>query len=104
MELDTRVGLLDTGIREVLVAIDQGYLPVLSDEDTGADVAAELETGGEVETPEMDVGQEVGAEARLGFRATVVPLGREEEPIVSVERRDALGVSSGDRVSITPLP
>jgi len=46
----------------------------------------------------------ISAEASLGFRATVVPLGREAEPIVSVECRDALGVSSGDRVSITPLP
>jgi arginine N-succinyltransferase len=46
----------------------------------------------------------LSAEASLGFRATVVPLGCEEEPVVSVECRDALGVSSGDRVCITPLP
>jgi len=46
----------------------------------------------------------LSVEASLGFRATVVPLGWEEQPIVSVECRDALGVSSGDRVSITPLP
>jgi arginine N-succinyltransferase len=46
----------------------------------------------------------LSAEAGLGFRATVVTLGPHEEPIVSVECRDALGVSSGDRVSITPLP
>jgi arginine/ornithine N-succinyltransferase beta subunit len=46
----------------------------------------------------------LSAEASLGFRATVVPLGREGEPIVSVECRHALGVSAGDRVSITPLP
>ena len=38
------------------------------------------------------------------FRATLVRLGPEGEPIVSVECREALGVSSGDRVSITPLP
>jgi arginine N-succinyltransferase len=46
----------------------------------------------------------LSTEVPLGFRATVVPLGWEEEPIVSAECRDALGVSSGDRVSITPLP
>ena len=46
----------------------------------------------------------LSAEASLGFRATVVPLGWEEDPIVSAECRDALGVSSGDRISITPLP
>jgi arginine N-succinyltransferase len=46
----------------------------------------------------------LSAEGCLGFRATVVPRGREEEPVVSLECRDALGVSSGDRVSITPLP
>jgi arginine N-succinyltransferase len=46
----------------------------------------------------------LSTESSRGFRATVVPLGREEEPVVSVECRDALGVSSGDRVSVTPLP
>jgi arginine N-succinyltransferase len=46
----------------------------------------------------------LSAEGSLGFRATVVPLGREGEPIVSSECRDALGVASGDRVSVTPLP
>jgi arginine N-succinyltransferase len=46
----------------------------------------------------------LSAEGSLGFRATVVPLGPEEEPIVSAECREALGVSSGDRVSVTPLP
>lgn len=46
----------------------------------------------------------LSAEAGRGFRATVVPVGPEGEPIVSVECREALGVSSGDRVSITPLP
>lgn len=46
----------------------------------------------------------LSTEGSLGFRATVVPLGWEGDPIVSVECRDALGVASGDRVSITPLP
>jgi arginine N-succinyltransferase len=46
----------------------------------------------------------LSSEASLGFRATVVPLGWEGDPIVSVECRDALGVNSGDRVSVTPLP
>jgi arginine N-succinyltransferase len=46
----------------------------------------------------------LSTEGSLGFRATVVPLGPEEEPIVSAECREALGVSSGDRVSVTPLP
>ena len=46
----------------------------------------------------------VSAEGRMGFRATVVPLDPEDAPIVSKECREALGVSAGDRVSVTPLP
>lgn len=46
----------------------------------------------------------LSAEGSFGFRATVVPLGREGEPIVSGACREALGVASGDRVSVTPLP
>ncbi len=41
---------------------------------------------------------------RLGFRATVVPLDADGAPLVSADVRDALGVKSGDRVSVTPLP
>ena len=44
------------------------------------------------------------AEARLGFRSTVVPLDDEDAPIVSKECREALGVAGGDRVHVTPLP
>ena len=39
-----------------------------------------------------------------GFRATVVPLDEEGAPCVSKECREALGVSAGDRVAVTPLP
>jgi arginine N-succinyltransferase len=46
----------------------------------------------------------LSTEASLGFRATVVPLDAEGAPIVSAGCRAALGVRSGDRVSITPLP
>ena len=46
----------------------------------------------------------LAAEARLGFRATVVPLSEEGAPFVSQQARDALGVQAGDRVSVTPLP
>ena len=46
----------------------------------------------------------VAAEARPGFRATVVSLDREGAPYVSQPCRDALGVGAGDRVAITPLP
>ena len=46
----------------------------------------------------------LSAEGRGGFRATVVPLGADGAPVVSRESREALGVASGDRVSVTPLP
>ena len=46
----------------------------------------------------------LAAEGRLGFRATVVPVDDEGAPFVSKQARDALGVSAGDRVSVTPLP
>ncbi len=44
------------------------------------------------------------AESRLGFRAAVVCLDAEGAPVVSPVYRDALGVRSGDRVTVTPLP
>lgn len=44
------------------------------------------------------------AEARLGFRAAVVCLDAEGAPVVIQSCRDALGVRSGDRVTVTPLP
>jgi len=46
----------------------------------------------------------LSTEGASGFRATVVPLDEDEAPIVSEACRDALGVSGGDRVSVTPLP
>jgi arginine N-succinyltransferase len=46
----------------------------------------------------------VSAEGALGFRATVVHADLEGHPLVPKECRDALGVSAGDRVSVTPLP
>jgi arginine N-succinyltransferase len=46
----------------------------------------------------------LSAEARLGYRATVVALDNHGMPIVSKEKREILGVASGDRVSVTPLP
>lgn len=51
-----------------------------------------------------DVLAQLSAEGALGFRATVVPLDGEGAPVVSHRARDALGVASGDRVSVTPLP
>jgi arginine N-succinyltransferase len=46
----------------------------------------------------------IAAEGRRGFRATVVPQAENGAPHVSQQCRDALGVSAGDRVSVTPLP
>ncbi len=46
----------------------------------------------------------VSAEGEHGFRATVVRLDEDDAPVVSKECREALGVASGDRVSVTPLP
>jgi arginine N-succinyltransferase len=46
----------------------------------------------------------LAAEGAHGFRATVVPMTDEGAPHVSQECRDALGVTSGGRVSVTPLP
>ncbi len=46
----------------------------------------------------------LSAEGRYGFRGAVVPLDDDDAPIVSKESREALGVSGGDRVHVTPLP
>ncbi len=46
----------------------------------------------------------LSTEARGAFRATVVPVDEEGAPVVSAACREALGVASGDRVSVTPLP
>ena len=46
----------------------------------------------------------VAAEGRWGFRATVVPLDTDGAPYVSRQSREALGVSAGDRATVTPLP
>jgi len=46
----------------------------------------------------------VSAESLRGFRATVVPLDEDGAPLVSKRSREALGVTAGDRVSVTPLP
>ena len=46
----------------------------------------------------------LSSEGAAGFRATVVPLDEEGAPIVSQECREALAVTAGDRVSVTPLP
>jgi len=46
----------------------------------------------------------VSAETEAGFRATVVPVDAAGRPLVSRVCREALGVRSGDRISVTPLP
>jgi len=46
----------------------------------------------------------LSAEGELGFRATVVPLDAEHSPVVTKACREVLGVKSGNRVSVTPLP
>ena len=46
----------------------------------------------------------VSAESRIGFRSTVVPLDPVGAPLVSKASREALGVSAGDPVNVTPLP
>ncbi len=46
----------------------------------------------------------LSAEGSLGFRATVVPFDPGGAPVVSKRCREMLGVSNGDKVSVTPLP
>jgi arginine N-succinyltransferase len=46
----------------------------------------------------------LSADAQFGFRATVVPLDCDGAPLVSKECREALGVTAGDEVLVTPLP
>jgi len=46
----------------------------------------------------------VSAEGRAGFRSTAVPLDPVGAPLVSKASREALGVSAGDPVNVTPLP
>jgi arginine N-succinyltransferase len=46
----------------------------------------------------------LAARGEHGFRATVVPVDDEGAPLVSKRCREALGVESGERVHVTPLP
>lgn len=46
----------------------------------------------------------LSAETDLGFRATVVPIDEAGRPLVTRVCQDALGVSSGDLICVTPLP
>ena len=46
----------------------------------------------------------LSAQGQFGFRAMVVPLDEEGAPLVSKECREALGVTAGDEVLVTPLP
>ena len=46
----------------------------------------------------------VSAEGGRGFRATVLTLDEDGAPRVPKTYREALGVTAGDRVSVTPLP
>jgi len=67
----------------------------------------ELVLPGEARDPDDFASHEqvlVSAEAARGFRATVVPLDDEGAPVVSAACREELGVRSGDRVTVTPLP
>jgi arginine N-succinyltransferase len=46
----------------------------------------------------------LSAESPRGFRAVVTSLDEDGTPVVPKKTREALGVTAGDRVSITPLP
>ena len=46
----------------------------------------------------------LSADGQFGFRATVVPTDEEGGPLVSKRCREALGVTAGDQVLVTPLP
>jgi arginine N-succinyltransferase len=46
----------------------------------------------------------VSAEGPRGFRAIVLPLDEDGAPRVPKAEREALGVTAGDRVTVTPLP
>lgn len=46
----------------------------------------------------------LSAETDRGFRATVVPIEECGTPVVTKRCREALGVTAGERVSVTPLP
>ena len=54
--------------------------------------------------PAEDTSALLSAEGQFGFRATVVPLDSEGGPLVSKQCREALGVTAGDEVLVTPLP
>ncbi|MDP6979273.1 MAG: arginine N-succinyltransferase [Myxococcota bacterium] len=46
----------------------------------------------------------LSSETGRGFRATVVPIDESGSPLATKKCREALGVTAGDRVSVTPLP
>ena len=46
----------------------------------------------------------LSSETTRGFRATVVPVEESGTPLVTKRCREALGVTAGERVTVTPLP
>jgi len=46
----------------------------------------------------------LSSEGQFGFRSTVVPIDDDGSPTVSKACREALGVTAGDEVLVTPLP
>ena len=64
----------------------------------------DLEENRELEAVCADSLALLSAEGIRGFRATVVSLDDERRPLVSKACREALGVTTGDRVAVTPLP
>jgi hypothetical protein len=67
----------------------------------------ELVLPGECDEPEKQVSGTLAllsTETERGFRATVVPIEESGLPVVTKACREILGVTAGDRVSVTPLP
>jgi arginine N-succinyltransferase len=78
--------------RDAIVSVRERRELVLPGEPTAAEVAM------------ADTLALLSTEKDARFRATVVPLDDEGQPVASAEIRDVLGVASGDRVCVTPLP
>jgi arginine N-succinyltransferase len=89
--------------RDAITSVRERRELVLPGQAPESETVAEPEIGTYSSGPEGSLAL-LSAECELGFRATVILLDEEGSPVVSKERREVLGVTSGDRVSITPLP
>jgi arginine N-succinyltransferase len=86
--------------RDAISSVAQRRKFVLPGDSSAADPIGEIEERGASGSPLALI----SAEGPSGFRATVLPLDEDGAPCVPKPHREALGVTAGESVYVTPLP